>query len=79
MNEQQILDECLTAFENQKSAKKKKQAVDCNLNIFHLAKINHRRGEEHFYKNMTFEIRLVRMYLICLSELGLWDFEDSFF
>jgi hypothetical protein len=74
MTEQETLNQCLTAFKNEKSAKKIKKAINCNLNIYYLAKENYRGRKELFYHSMSEDVRMVRVYLICLSELGLYDF-----
>lgn len=70
------LNDCLEAFKQEKSAKKLKKAVDCNLRLFQLAQLNHRRGLEDFYNNLTYELQLVYNYLCYLYESGLYEFQD---
>jgi len=66
------LNKCIEAFKKETSQKKLKKAVDCNLNLLRVAKLNHRQGTE-FY---TYEIYLVQKYLDCLLESGLYEFEE---
>ena len=77
MTEEQTLNECLEAFKKETSAKKLKKAIECNLNLLHLAKENYRGRKEQFYTSMSYELRLVNMYLIALCELELYSFNED--
>lgn len=77
MKEQYYLNRCLEAFEKETSPRKIKKAVDCNLNIYYLAKENYRGRKELFYQSMDLDVKMVRVYLICLSELELYSFSED--
>jgi predicted Zn-dependent peptidase len=77
MTEQETLNQCLTAFEKETSAKKIKKAINCNLNLLYLAKENYRGRKELFYQSLSEDVRMVRNYLLCLSELELYSFTED--